>query len=183
MTIDMPLRPVVDAAATDSMTVCITSDPDERARLVTALDPTTVVIMVPDRSTALALLAQKPVPSQRTTGSVADAAPEPVPEPPSAVLVLDELSVDRDRAQVSWAGHPIDLTHLEIEVLSCLMSAAGRVWSHERLHVAAWGNQYLGDRDSVHSLVKRLRRKLRDAGVTLEVRAVRGVGFRLVALG
>ena len=45
---------------------------------------------------------------------------------------------------------------------------------------AAWGTRYIGDRDSVYSLVKRLRRKLAEAGVELDLMAVRGVGFQLV---
>jgi hypothetical protein len=45
---------------------------------------------------------------------------------------------------------------------------------------AAWGTRYTGDRDSVYSLVKRLRRKLAEAGVELDLMAVRGVGFQLV---
>ena len=45
---------------------------------------------------------------------------------------------------------------------------------------AAWGSRYVGDRDSVYSLVKRLRRKLSDAGVELDLLAVRGIGFQLV---
>ena len=53
----------------------------------------------------------------------------------------------------------------------------------ERLHEAAWGSHYLGDRDSLHSLVKRLRRKLTAAGVTAELLAVRGIGFQLVPSG
>jgi two-component system, OmpR family, response regulator MtrA len=182
MTIEVPLPRFIDAEATDSMTLCISNDPQERARLAAALDPNAVVIMVPDRSTALALLGQQPMPAQRVGTAAGEATKVRPVEVGSAVLLLDELVVDRDRAQVTWAGRPIGLTHLEIEVLACLMSDAGHVWSHERLHVAAWGNRYLGDRDSVHSLVKRLRRKLRNGGVTLEVRAVRGVGFQLVAV-
>lgn len=74
----------------------------------------------------------------------------------------------------------MDVSHLELEVLACLAAAPGVVWSYERLHEAAWGSRYVGDRDSVYSLVKRLRRKLSDAGVELDLLAVRGIGFQLV---
>lgn len=65
-------------------------------------------------------------------------------------------------------------------MLACLAASPGAVWSYERLHEAAWGTRYSGDRDSVYSLVKRLRRKLSEAGVELELLAVRGIGFQLV---
>ena len=56
----------------------------------------------------------------------------------------------------------------------------GRVWTFQDIMAAVWGNAYLGDADVVVSAVKRLRRRL--AGVTrdVQVRSVRGVGFRLV---
>jgi two-component system response regulator VicR len=72
------------------------------------------------------------------------------------------------------------VSHLELEVLACLAATPGVVWSHEELHEAAWGTRYVGDRDSVYSLVKRLRRKLAERGVGLDLVAVRGVGFQLV---
>jgi DNA-binding response OmpR family regulator len=74
----------------------------------------------------------------------------------------------------------VDVSHLELEVLACLAATPGVVWSYERLHEVAWGSRYLGDRDSVYSLVKRLRRKLAEAQVELDLLAVRGVGFQLV---
>ena len=66
------------------------------------------------------------------------------------------------------------MSHLELEVLACLAASPGVVWSHEELHEAAWGTRYVGDRDSVYSLVKRLRRKLAERGVALDLVAVRG---------
>ena len=63
---------------------------------------------------------------------------------------------------------------------ACLAASPGVVWSYEELHEAAWGTRYVGDRESVYSLVKRLRRKLAEAGVALDLVAVRGVGFQLV---
>jgi DNA-binding response OmpR family regulator len=93
---------------------------------------------------------------------------------------LGRLEVDRRRATVTWGQHQVDVSHLELEVLACLAATPGVVWTYEQLHEAAWGSRYVGDRDSVYSLVKRLRRKLSDAGVELDLLAVRGVGFQLV---
>ena len=43
-----------------------------------------------------------------------------------------------------------------------------------------WRAAWLGDTSILHASVKRLRRKLRDAGVTVVLESVRGVGFRLL---
>jgi DNA-binding response OmpR family regulator len=129
--------------------------------------------MAPDRETAARLLAAP------------DAEPPPDPldaDEPADVIVLGDLVIDRDRASVVWNGEPLELTHLEIEVLACLGRTPGRVWSYERLHRAAWHSDYLGDRDSLHSLIKRLRRKLRTADVAVDLHAVRGVGFQMMPL-
>jgi DNA-binding response OmpR family regulator len=58
-----------------------------------------------------------------------------------------------------------------------------RVWSYERLYQAVWGGVWLGDTSALHATVKRLRRKLRSAGVTVFLESMRGVGFRLHADG
>ncbi len=163
-----------DSEPIRSLTVCISVDAIERARVVAALDPDGVVIVVPDRQSALELLSDS---------HIANTPALDVAEEALQVIRLGDLLVDRDRALVTWGGQPVELTHLEIEVLACLAETPGRVWSYERLHLAAWGSHYLGDRDSLHSLVKRLRRKLRAAGVAVDLHAVRGIGFQLIPLG
>jgi DNA-binding winged helix-turn-helix (wHTH) protein len=155
-----------------SFMVLVSSDPQERGRIAAALDGEGVVVMVPDAGVAVALLQRA---EEAAHGLTEASMPSPVD-----VVRIDDLVVDRSRAEVLWRGRPVVVSHLELEVLACLASAPGEVWNYERLHEAAWGSRYLGDRDSLHSLVKRLRRKLTSAGVTTELLAVRGVGFQLV---
>lgn len=150
-----------------SFTVCVSASPEERGRIAAALDGQGMLVLVPDAQMAVDLLAR-----------AAARAPN---EEPDAVVRLGPLEIDPRRATVTWADVAVDVSHLELEVLSCLAATPGVVWSYERLHEAAWGTRYLGDRDTVYSLVKRLRRKLSEAGVELELVAVRGVGFQLVS--
>ena len=51
--------------------------------------------------------------------------------------------------------------------------------TYQQLHDEAWDDAYFTGPAAVQSVVKRLRAKLRDAGLPLYVEAVRGVGFRL----
>ncbi|MGH3472135.1 MAG: winged helix-turn-helix domain-containing protein [Nocardioidaceae bacterium] len=165
--------PRVDDTAAKSFTLCISEDPVEQARVAVALGGTGVLIMVPDKRSALRVLLY------REDGP----APE-VDDEQTAFheLAFGDLVVDPQRAKVTWQGLAIELSQLEIRVLACLAGTPGVVWSYERLHVQAWGTRYLGDRDSLHSLVKRLRRKLMQAGAEIDVHAVRGVGFQILAL-
>jgi len=91
------------------------------------------------------------------------------------------LFIDPLRLDVTWNGIPLRLTRLERAVLAHLAEAPLRAWSYEHLYHAAWGDTWLGDTSALHATVKRLRRKLRAAGVTIFLESIRGVGFRLDA--
>ena len=91
----------------------------------------------------------------------------------------DVLTIDRGRSVARWRGDEIQLTELEQELLSRLMSAPLRVWSYDALHRTVWRDGNIRGTADVHSVVKRLRRKLEDLGTTVTIDAVRGIGFRL----
>ena len=102
----------------------------------------------------------------------------PAGTPADGGLLIDPLRLD-----VTWNGIPLRLTRLERAVLAHLAEAPLRAWSHEHLYHAAWGDAWLGDTSALHATVKRLRRKLRDAGVSIFLESIRGVGFRLDTQG
>jgi DNA-binding response OmpR family regulator len=89
------------------------------------------------------------------------------------------LFIDPLRQDVTWNGIRLRLTRLERAVLASLAEPPVRAWSYEHLYRAAWGDPWLGDTSALHATVKRLRRKLRGAGVTVFLESIRGVGFRL----
>jgi len=167
-------RSALPTALPKSFTVCVSASPEERGRVAAALDGEGLLLLVPDAQMAVDLLA-------RATAHAADPGLEPDLAPDhESVVRLGRLEVDRLRATVTWGEVALEVSHLELEVLACLATTPGVVWSYERLHEAAWGSRYVGDRDSVYSLVKRLRRKLSTARVELQLIAVRGIGFQLV---
>jgi DNA-binding response OmpR family regulator len=90
------------------------------------------------------------------------------------------LSLDVDRRVVRWNDREIPLTRLEHDFLHCLVAEPGQVWTYQRLHLVVWGNEHLGHGSHIHSVVKRLRRKLAGLGAAVTIHAVRGVGFHLV---
>ena len=74
----------------------------------------------------------------------------------------------------------LNLTRLEFDLLSHLLSNARRVLTREQLLEQVWGYDFAGDTRAVDSAVKRLRAKLRKASPDADsVEAVRGVGYRL----
>lgn len=90
------------------------------------------------------------------------------------------LMLDPDRQVVRCEDAEEPLTPLEFGFLRMLLEQPGRVRAFADLTDRVWGTRYLGDVSQVHSLVKRLRRKLDTIGSPLQVQAVRGVGFRMV---
>jgi two-component system, OmpR family, response regulator MtrA len=146
--------------------VCVSPDPGVRERVARQLDGGGIVLMCPDIDALRAML----------TGATRKPA-----LPGLATRYEDPaLVIDIDDHEVRWRGTALPLTRLEIELMAHLASDPVRVWPYDRLFSTVWGGAYLGDNSILHSAVKRLRRKLRDAGGSLTIETVRGVGYRLV---
>ncbi|MFE9193424.1 winged helix-turn-helix domain-containing protein [Micromonospora sp. NPDC007208] len=94
-------------------------------------------------------------------------------------ISLGDLTIDPLDHRVTWRGEPLALTRLERNLLTQLATAPVGVWTYERLFESVWGCAFLGDTSSLHSAVKRLRRKLHAVDDTLRVHTVRGIGYRL----
>jgi len=90
------------------------------------------------------------------------------------------LVLDRDGFRAFWAGSELDLTVTEFRILDCLAERPGAARTREAIVARAWpGGVYLSDR-VVDCHVKRLRRKLREAGAGEEaIETVYGLGYRL----
>jgi DNA-binding response OmpR family regulator len=146
----------------------VTQDVSARADLARQLPGESVLLLFPDHATAARALGED----------------EPVAGPDEdrhsgEMIVCGGLLIDPLRLDVTWNGIPLRLTRLERAVLASLAQPPMRAWSYEYLYRAAWGDAWLGDTSALHATVKRLRRKLRDAGVTVFLESIRGVGFRL----
>ncbi|MEU1687746.1 winged helix-turn-helix domain-containing protein [Micromonospora sp. NPDC005707] len=102
-------------------------------------------------------------------------------EPSPAGPLVSDLDVDSDRRVLRWREREVGLTPLEHDLLICLARTPGQVWTYAQLHRAVWGNDHLGRGSDMHSVVRRVRRKLGRVGAVLTIHAVRGIGFRLAS--
>ncbi|MFI5733958.1 winged helix-turn-helix domain-containing protein [Kribbella sp. NPDC051587] len=176
VTARVPAPADVDLTTTDAhpfpLLIAVAASPEQRVRLAELIDDVAPLLLVSslDELRKLLVPGRQPPPSEQ---------PEP-PEPESADLTADEvLTIDRVRSVAQWRGREVQLTELEHDLLARLMSAPVRVWTYDALHQAVWGTRELRGTADVHSVVKRLRRKLDDLGTTVTIDAVRGTGFRL----
>ena len=95
---------------------------------------------------------------------------------PSGVL----LQVDDATRRATASGKPIELTRVEFDLLSCLLSAPGRVFTRAQLIDRVWGDGFAITDRTIDSHVKALRRKVADAGADANlIETVRGVGYRV----
>jgi DNA-binding response OmpR family regulator len=101
----------------------------------------------------------------RETGRVASALP---------------LAVDEATRRATVEGRPIELTKVEFDLLSCLLSAPGRVFTRAQLIDRVWGDGFAITDRTIDSHVKSLRKKLEAAhGDPNLIETVRGVGYRV----
>jgi len=110
----------------------------------------------------------------RETGAPPTSVVSPSKAPPPA-LVVEEAT---RRAFV--LGQPLELTRVEFDLLTCLLSAKGRVFTRAQLIDKVWGDGFAITDRTIDSHVKSLRRKVGEAGGhPAMIETVRGVGYRI----
>jgi hypothetical protein len=169
----------VDPASTQPpfpLLIAVAASLEERVRLAELVDDVAPLLLVSSLEELRKLIT--PAPPVPPGGSEVD--DEPVRRPGRAAADGGEvLTIDSVRGVAQWRGGEVPLTELEQNLLTRLMTEPLRVWTYEALHQAVWRNGHLRGTADVHSVVKRLRRKLDELGTTITIDAVRGTGFRL----
>jgi two-component system catabolic regulation response regulator CreB len=90
------------------------------------------------------------------------------------------IQVDVDRRQATVDGRPLNLSKTEFDLLACLASAPGRVFTRERLLDRVWGDDAAVTDRTVDAHLKAVRRKLVATGADADlIETVRGVGYRV----
>ncbi|HHY34746.1 MAG TPA: response regulator transcription factor [Firmicutes bacterium] len=87
------------------------------------------------------------------------------------------LLVDEHRVLVG--AREVDLTPKEYDLLHMFVKRPNRVYARQEILNAIWGIDHGADVRAVDDLVKRLRRKLAEAGATVKIVTIWGVGYRL----
>lgn len=103
------------------------------------------------------------------------------PEPDS--LRLNNLTLDPAARSASAGGVPLDLTPTEFLLLAYLLRQRERAISREELLKNVWKYDFEVDTRATDDVMKRLRKKLTQAGAELRIETVWGFGFRIVAEG
>jgi DNA-binding response OmpR family regulator len=104
--------------------------------------------------------------------------------PSQSLLRLGDLTIDRDKRQVTLSGVQVDLTSVEFDLLLALASYPGRVFSRMELLERVQGVAYEGYERTVDVHIKNLRKKLEaDPHNPRYIQTVYGAGYRFAEEG
>ncbi len=95
------------------------------------------------------------------------------------VLTGGNITFDTSSRLVTVADRPAALSVRETALLELLLRKPGRVLARETIEQSLYGFDAQLGSNAMEVLVHRLRRKLMDAGATMQVHTVRGVGYLL----
>jgi len=93
-------------------------------------------------------------------------------------LSCGDLTLDRESVTVTAAGSPVALTAREFEILALLMERPAKVFTREQIYERVWGEEYMGDDNTVNVHISNLRSKLAKASRTEYIKTVWGIGFK-----
>ena len=96
-----------------------------------------------------------------------------------SVLRWGELVLDRERIIVTADGKELTLTAREFEILALLMEDPKKVFTREQIYERVWGEEYMGDDNTVNVHISNLRSKLAKASEREYIKTVWGIGFKM----
>ena len=116
-----------------------------------------------------AVLRRRPLDEVDTQGSV----------DLSETLRVGDVSLDPERHEVTVRGEIVQFPLKEFELLSLLLTNAGRVLTRDMLIDRVWGSDYVGDTKTLDVHVKRLRSKIEtDPAAPSRIVTIRGLGYK-----
>ena len=98
-------------------------------------------------------------------------------------LVCGPLRLSREDHTASVNGEEASLTTREFAILALLMEHPKRAFSRAQIYESVWGEEFMGDDNTVNVHVSNLRAKLSKAGPGREyIKTVWGIGFKMAEI-
>jgi DNA-binding response OmpR family regulator len=100
----------------------------------------------------------------------------------ASVIVVGQIEIDQRGRTVRHGGREVALKPKEFDLLSCMASDAGRVFTRQQLLEKVWGYDFFGGSRTVDVHIRWLREKLEDDPARpVHLLTIRGVGYKFVA--
>ncbi len=96
---------------------------------------------------------------------------------------LGNVCIKPDSFQVLVDERPVELKRKEYDILHYFMNRPNRMIDKSTLAESVWGDHIdqVDNFDFIYAQIKNLRKKLKDAGATAEIKAVYGFGYKMIA--
>ncbi|MBK0403636.1 response regulator transcription factor [Adhaeribacter sp. BT258] len=98
-------------------------------------------------------------------------------------VILNNVTIDPESHAVKVNGKELPLNRKEFDVLLYLVTNKSRLVSKTALAEHVWGDQ-IDEADNfefIYSQIKNLRKKLKDSQAEIEIQAIYGIGYKLLA--
>ena len=99
-------------------------------------------------------------------------------EQPPERLEINDVALDVGAREVQCAGHRVELTTLEFDILEMLMRSAGRILTRDQIMERLYDRTASPFDRSIDMHVSHLRRKLGTSGT--RIKTVRGAGYQFI---
>ena len=97
-------------------------------------------------------------------------------------MQVGNIEVYPDQFRVMINGKQVELNRKEYDILYYFMSRPGRLVNKNTLAESVWGDHIdqVDNFDFIYGQIKNLRKRLKDAGATPELKSVYGFGYKFV---
>ena len=96
-------------------------------------------------------------------------------------ICLGNIRILPDKYQVLINDREVELNRKEYDILLYFINRPGRLVNKNTLAESVWGDHIDQDNfDFIYAQIKNLRKKLKDAGATAEIKAVYGFGYKMI---
>lgn len=97
-------------------------------------------------------------------------------------MQVGNIEVYPDQFRVMINGKQVELNRKEYDILYYFMSRPGRLVNKNTLAESVWGDHIdqVDNFDFIYAQIKNLRKRLKDAGATPELKSVYGFGYKFV---
>ena len=96
------------------------------------------------------------------------------------VLAYGDLTLDPGSGNLSCGKDSIRLSGRELQIMELFMRSPRQVFSAERIMERVWGWDNEAEINVVWVNISNLRKKLKDSGATIEIKAVYGFGYKMI---
>lgn len=95
-------------------------------------------------------------------------------------LTYKDIVLKTDEFEAELGGRPAGLSKREYEILKLLMSHPKKVFTKNNLYESVWGDEFIGDDNTINVHISNLRAKLSRLNPDGEyIQTVWGIGFRM----